>query len=127
MPGRPTLPTKCHWPWTRGRPPPSRNIRRMGISARLLGEDEHVVLSMRTHWKALIVPALLAVLIVIATVVAAGLLPSGDVGHVGRMVVLVIAAVAVLWLSVWPFLNWLATTYTVTNRRLLTRHGVLTR
>ena len=29
--------------------------------------------------------------------------------------------------SVWPFLNWLAATYTVTDRRLITRNGVLTR
>jgi uncharacterized membrane protein YdbT with pleckstrin-like domain len=27
----------------------------------------------------------------------------------------------------WPFLNWLASTYTVTTRRLITRHGVFTR
>ncbi|MDX6239121.1 MAG: hypothetical protein QOG10_3936, partial [Kribbellaceae bacterium] len=26
-----------------------------------------------------------------------------------------------------PFLNWLFSTYTVTNRRLITRHGILTR
>jgi len=26
-----------------------------------------------------------------------------------------------------PFLRWLTSTYTVTNRRLITRHGILTR
>jgi len=34
--------------------------------------------------------------------------------------------VLVLW-SVVPFLRWRSSTYTVTNRRLITRHGVLTR
>ena len=33
----------------------------------------------------------------------------------------------ILWLSVWPFLNWLVASYTVTNRRLITRYGVITR
>ena len=33
----------------------------------------------------------------------------------------------VVWLVVRPFLRWLTTTYTVTNRRLITRTGILTR
>ena len=29
----------------------------MGISPKLLGEGEHVIISTRTHWKALVLPA----------------------------------------------------------------------
>jgi uncharacterized membrane protein YdbT with pleckstrin-like domain len=31
----------------------------------------------------------------------------------------------VVWLVVLPFLRWWTTTYTVTNRRLITRRGIL--
>ena len=31
------------------------------------------------------------------------------------------------WLVVWPFLNWLTTHFVITDRRVMFRHGVLTR
>lgn len=31
------------------------------------------------------------------------------------------------WLTLWPFLSWLTTHFVVTNRRVMFRHGVLTR
>ena len=67
----------------------------MVISQRLLNEGEHVVVSTRTHVKALLLPAL--------------------------------ALVVVLRLVVAPFLRWMTTSYTVTDRRLITRTGVLSR
>lgn len=35
--------------------------------------------------------------------------------------------VIVGWLTLWPFLSWLTTHFVVTNRRVMFRHGVLTR
>jgi uncharacterized membrane protein YdbT with pleckstrin-like domain len=99
----------------------------MAIPAKLLGEGEVVVVSVRTHWKTLIAPAVLAVLVVAAAVFATALLPGGEVGRWLGYGVLAIAAVAILTWTVWPFLAWLTATYTVTNRRLITRQGVVTR
>jgi uncharacterized membrane protein YdbT with pleckstrin-like domain len=99
----------------------------MAISAKLLGDGERVVLSVRTHWKALLGPSLIAVLVVMAAVWAISLLPGGELSGWLRLAVVVIAIVAILALSVWPALNWLTASYTVTNRRLITRQGVLTR
>ena len=42
------------------------------------------------------------------------------------MIWVVVAAILV-WFVVKPFLDWLLTTYTFTNRRLITRTGILTR
>lgn len=99
----------------------------MALSKKLLGPDEHIVLSLRTHAKAVLLPAL--VLIVICGLV--GFLwawsDGRDFATVLRWVVAVLAAVVVVWLVLIPFLNWLTTTYTVTNRRLITRTGILTR
>jgi uncharacterized membrane protein YdbT with pleckstrin-like domain len=98
----------------------------VAISPRLLNEGEHVVLSTRTHVKALILPA--AVLIVIAALSGyLATLPDGDHAGVWQLVLWVLTAALVVWFCVVPFLRWLTTTYTFTNRRLITRTGLLTR
>ena len=98
----------------------------MAISRKLLNQDEYVVVSARTHVTALILPALL--MIVIAAV--AGFLtslPTGASRVFLTWVIWLVALGVIGWLVVRPFLTWLATTYTVTDRRLITRTGILTR
>ena len=98
----------------------------MAISPKLLNEGEHIVLSTRTHVKALILPAV--VLIVIAGIAGyLSSLPSGDQAGTWRWVIWVVTIGILLWFVVKPFLDWLLTTYTFTNRRLITRAGILTR
>lgn len=100
----------------------------MAISRKLLNADESVVVSTRTHGKALLGPLL--VLILIAA--AAGLVSTFTSGA-GRAqpllvaVIWAIAAVAAVRWVVRPFLEWLTTTYTVTDQRLITRSGIATR
>jgi membrane protein YdbS with pleckstrin-like domain len=96
----------------------------MGISKKLLSDDEHVVLSVRSHGKVLVGPVAVLVLVMAAVITAATLRPANTI------VSLAVAVVAVLVVIVWvviPFLRWMTSTYTVTNRRLITRHGILTR
>jgi uncharacterized membrane protein YdbT with pleckstrin-like domain len=98
----------------------------VAISRKLLNQDEHVVVSTRTHVKALLWPALC--LIVVAAL--AGYLSSFPTGNAKPLLIAVIwllALVAILWVVVRPFLVWLTTTYTLTNRRLITRTGILSR
>jgi uncharacterized membrane protein YdbT with pleckstrin-like domain len=98
----------------------------VAISPRLLNEGEHIVLSTRTHVKALLLPAV--VLIVVAALAGyLSSLPSGDQAGVWRLVTWVVTALILVWFVVKPFLDWLLTTYTFTNRRLITRTGILTR
>lgn len=100
----------------------------MAISRKLLNEGEHVVLSTRTHVKALLLPAV--VLIIVAglagylTSVASG---DDDRATIWWTVIWVLAGALIVWFCMAPFLRWLLTTYTFTNRRLITRTGVLTR
>jgi uncharacterized membrane protein YdbT with pleckstrin-like domain len=98
----------------------------VAISRKLLSTDEHVVVSTRTHVKALLVPALL--LILLAAV--AGYLSSLPSGGARPLLVVLIWAFAFLLailLVLMPFLRWLTTSYTVTDRRLITRTGILSR
>lgn len=98
----------------------------MAISRRLLNDDEFVVVSTRTHVKALLGPAL--VLIVIAGVAGfLSTLPSGEERDVLQLVIWAVALVLIGFFVVKPFLLWMSASYTVTNRRLITRSGILTR
>lgn len=98
----------------------------MVLSRKLLNDGEHVILSTRTHVKALLLPA-------VVLVIVAGLagylssLPDGEHANTWRIVIWALAALMVLWFVVAPFLQWLVTTYTFTSRRLITRTGVFTR
>ena len=85
--------------------------------------DEQPVLLLHPHWKTLIRPVLIAVLVVAAALVAEVLISSGA----GRGAV---GVVAVLFLMVWlivPLLRWRTTTYELTTKRLRTRYGIVTR
>jgi uncharacterized membrane protein YdbT with pleckstrin-like domain len=89
--------------------------------------EEQPVLLLHPHWKTLIRPILVAVLVVAVALVAEVLIPGGSAAAATRGAV---GAVAVLVLMVWlivPFLRWRTTTYELTTRRLRTRYGIVTR
>jgi membrane protein YdbS with pleckstrin-like domain len=96
----------------------------MGISQKLLSDGEHVVLSVRTHGKALIAPVATLILVVAGVLTVAMLQPDNSVWGLAAAVVAV--PVLIIW-SFIPFLRWTTSTYTVTNRRLITRRGIITR
>jgi membrane protein YdbS with pleckstrin-like domain len=95
----------------------------VAISSKLLNDGEHVVISTRTHPKALILPVLALVVLLAIGVADQVALES----HVLHWVVWILVALGVLWFFVRPLLVWLAASYTITNRRLITRKGVVTR
>jgi len=103
----------------------------VGYPENVLARDEQVVLHRHPHWKRLIGPVL--ILLVVSAVAAFG---AGYVNHVNwdptakRVVLLVILAVWLVvigWLTVWPFLSWLTIHFVITDRRVMFRHGLLTR
>jgi uncharacterized membrane protein YdbT with pleckstrin-like domain len=96
----------------------------MAISQKLLSDGEYVVLGLRTHVKALIGPVVVLVLVLAAVITTATLQPDNTPVRLGAAVVA--GLVLVLW-SLIPLLRWLTTTYTVTNRRLITRRGIISR
>lgn len=96
----------------------------MGISKKLLSDGEYVVLSVRGHGKALIWPVLVFFLVV-GGVITALMLKPNNTGVASAAAVVAVPLLVVL--SLVPFLRWMTSTYTVTNRRLITRQGILTR
>ncbi len=96
-------------------------------SRKLMTEGEQVVLRVRTHVKALLVPAVVLVLTCAATGFLFAVAPDGDIGRYLRFTILGVAALTILFLTVLPFIRWLSSTYTVTDRRLIAQSGILTR
>jgi uncharacterized membrane protein YdbT with pleckstrin-like domain len=91
-----------------------------------LAAGEQPVLLLHPHWKTLIRPVLVAVLVVAVALIAEAI-PSGSDQAVTRAA---IGVVAVLFVMVWlivPVLRWRTTTYELTTKRLRTRYGILTR
>lgn len=95
----------------------------MPISKELLNEGESVVVDTRTHPKALLLPVLVLVVLLAIGVVVQRKIDQ----EIVTLVVWIIVAIGILWYVVRPVLIWLFAHYTITNRRLITRHGVITR
>ena len=93
----------------------------MAFPSKLLNPGEHVVVSTRSHVKALIGPVVVLVLLVAAVVVLSRLTDSTLVGGVAG----VVAVLVLLWFVVRPVVAWLTTTYTFTNRRFVKRSGFI--
>jgi uncharacterized membrane protein YdbT with pleckstrin-like domain len=95
----------------------------VAISKNLLNEGESIVVDTRTHPKALLLP-ILALVVLLAIGVFVQKAVDQDIV---TKVVWVVVAVGVIWFFLRPLLIWLTATYTITTRRLITRHGVITR
>ena len=93
----------------------------MAFPSKLLNPGEHVVVSTRTHPKALVLPALGLVVALVLAFVANGLIE----GTTGTVAVWVIFAVGLVAFVLGPLLRWLTTTYTFTNRRFIKRSGFI--
>lgn len=98
-----------------------------GIPARLLGDGESVEMAMRPHWKELALPVLVLLVISPAATFLVTIVPDSGAQRWLRLAIVVLAVLVVLRWSVWPFLVWLTTSYVVTDRRLITRYGVIAR
>lgn len=93
----------------------------MAFPSKLLNEGERVVVSTRTHVKALILPGLVVLVALAITLFLAGLLDSS----VADLAIWLVFLAVVLWFLAGPLLRWLTTTYTFTNRRFIKRSGFI--
>ena len=98
-----------------------------GIPKRLLADDEEVVMALRPHWKEMVGPVLVLLVTCPVATYLATIVPEGSAQKWLRLAVLVVAVLVVLRFVIWPFLKWLTTSYIVTDRRIITRVGVVAR
>jgi len=99
----------------------------MAYPRKLLAEGERPELELHPHPKALVGPvAALLVIVPLATFTAARV-PDGGAQLPLRVALAVVAVVLVVALTLLPFLRWVTTHYVVTDRRLITRKGLVAR
>lgn len=101
--------------------------RRVAISKKLLNDGERLIISTRQHPKALFVPILVLVLLLAVGVAAQVQLEDDGFQGTLTLVVWVLVGLGVLWFTVRPFFVWLTTVHAFTDRRIITRYGIVTR
>jgi uncharacterized membrane protein YdbT with pleckstrin-like domain len=103
----------------------------MGYPDNVLAEGEQVVLHRHPHFKRLIGPVLVLLVTAALASFAAAVVSRTDWDPRARQVVSAVIAVIWLilvgWLTLRPFFTWLTTHFVITDRRVMYRHGVLTR
>ncbi len=98
------------------------------VKESMLAPGETVVFEAHAHWKNLVVPVLVAVLTAAAvTLLLLEVVPSPERHAWQRWAVAGIGTAVVLAFTVWPFVTWASSVDVLTNRRLISRSGVLTR
>lgn len=99
----------------------------MAYPQRLLADDETVVLDLHPHWKSLVGPAALLVVLAGLASYAVTAMPAGSLQGWARLGVLVAAALLLGWFVLRPWLRWSTTHFVFTTHRVLIRRGVLAR
>jgi uncharacterized membrane protein YdbT with pleckstrin-like domain len=103
----------------------------MGYPENVLAANEQVVLHRHPHWKRLVGPILVLLITTILAAFVAALVNNTSWDPTAKKVLFgVIAAIWLIlvgWLTLWRFLNWLTTHFVITDRRVMFRHGLLTR
>lgn len=96
----------------------------MPFPQKLLTDDEHIILDLRPHWKALAEPLLWSVLLAVAAILL-GSKVSGDNAAAIRWAIAGAAIVAWIWLAGIRLARWKFTEFVLTNERLIARSGVI--
>lgn len=103
----------------------------MGYPEAVLSRDEQVVLHRHPHWKRLSGAVLVLLFTSAAAAFVAGYVNTLEWDDSAKNVIFLVIGgiwlVLVGWLTLWPFLDWLTTHFVVTDRRVMFRHGLLTR
>ncbi|MDO4887169.1 MAG: PH domain-containing protein [Actinomycetaceae bacterium] len=98
----------------------------MALSRKLLGKDEKIIIHMHEHIKRLIPNMALSLVLVVAMILAFVYLPEGW-RPTSTYVIIAVFLVALFVVLIIPWLVWLTSTYTITNRRIITRKGIFTK
>lgn len=99
----------------------------MGLPASQLGPGERVVIATREHWKHLLGAGVVCVLAIVGLALVLAVSPDEGFFQWLRTVGWLGFVVVVLIFGVWPWLGWITRSYTLTDERLATRAGVITR
>lgn len=93
----------------------------------LLADGEETVEVLHPHWKVLVRPVAVAVVVLAALLVLEVIIPGGSAAGIERLVVLAVGILLLMWGLMFPLLRWRTTTYELTTHRVRIRTGILSR
>ena len=79
---------------------------------------------MRTHFKAILGNTLAELILIIVGIFASVYLPT-EWAPYSYEIVWAIVIVATFPIFIMPFIRWFTTTFTLTTKRIITRHGII--
>jgi membrane protein YdbS with pleckstrin-like domain len=94
---------------------------------RSLAVGEASVEVLHPHWKTLVRPIGIAVVLVAAVLAGEVLIPGGKSATIERLALAVVAVAVLMCFLMYPLLVWRTTQYELTTKRLRIRTGVITR
>ena len=95
----------------------------MGYPQSLLSEGEVIQFQLRPHFRALLIPMLWLLAEVGLLLLGAVVIPIPFIS----IPLIILAGIIFVMGTAVPFLRWLTTQYVFTNRRIITRKGIITR
>lgn len=101
----------------------------MAYPDNLLVQGESVIVRKRPHWKVLILPTVLFIVIIAAGAALAAWINSGDWQYktIALWVIVILAVIALLVLVLVPFIRWRTEHFVITNHHVFFRTGLLSR
>lgn len=98
----------------------------MPFPRRLLIEGEELVLDLRPHWIALVMPTLVTVLVVVGYALAWSWAPDDGAGRSAVVWgALVLGLVILVWYPLRAFIAWATSNFAVTTDRIIHREGFI--
>lgn len=91
----------------------------MGFADKYLIDEEDLILDLKPHWWVFSAPATTSIFLFLLTIVLRDISILPKVMGVGLVA-------ALLWMG-WIYLEWSTTHFVITSKRLIYRHGVLTK
>ena len=98
------------------------------VKKSLLATGETEIFTAHSHWKNIFLPVLITAVVTAAVAYTLlELLPSPEHPAWQRWAVVAVGGLVVIVFGLWPLIVWLASTDTLTTRRLISRRGVFSR
>ena len=99
----------------------------MAYPENVLTEGEQVVIHKHPHWKMLILPTLIFLVVVAGGAYLAALVHKQTWHLIAWVGIGAVGVVLIVWLTFIPFLRWRTRHFIVTTDRVMAREGVLNR
>jgi uncharacterized membrane protein YdbT with pleckstrin-like domain len=95
----------------------------VGFPENVLISEERVVMHLHPHWKAMVRPVAILIVILAAIISTWIFLNS----NILLLVVAALGLIAFIVFCLWPFMKWRTTHYVFTTERIIMREGVFSR